>query len=86
MIHQPHLIAELRDRPPEDGWSCHETTGRACTVCPCGLSTGFIETSAAIDAYRDHCPTGQKIHVHITAGVKDVEAITRNVAGRLQGR
>lgn len=54
MIHQPHLTAELRELPPEDGWACHEATGRACAVCPCGLNTGFIDKGEAARTYAEH--------------------------------
>jgi hypothetical protein len=54
MIHHPTLVAEVRDLPPEDGWARHESTGRACVVCPCGLNTGFIGRAEAFPAFKDH--------------------------------
>jgi len=54
-MHCPQLTAEARTLTPDaDGWARYEKTGRACTVCPCGLSTGFVDASQAIDAYRLH--------------------------------
>ncbi|MFK4797799.1 hypothetical protein ACI3K5_03785 [Streptomyces sp. MPA0124] len=54
MPHQPHLIPELRDLPPEDGWPRAEATGRACTICQCGLNTGFVDSSEAIQSFNAH--------------------------------
>lgn len=54
MIHCPTLVFEIRDPPPEDGWACYERTGRACLVCPCGTTTGFIDRAEALRAARDH--------------------------------
>lgn len=54
MPHQPHLIPELRDLPPEEGWARCEPTGRACVVCQCGLNTGFIDARDACQQFSGH--------------------------------
>lgn len=54
MIHKPRTVAEIRDLPPENGWARVESTGRACTVCCCGLNTGFIDKPEARHIARQH--------------------------------
>jgi hypothetical protein len=54
MLHQVHLVNELRELPPQDGWARHEATGRACVVCPCGLNTGFINAREACQQFNSH--------------------------------
>lgn len=54
MPHWPHLIAEIRGLPPEDGWARYESTGRACLVCTCGTVTGFIDKAEALRAAQNH--------------------------------
>ncbi|MFM9563265.1 MULTISPECIES: hypothetical protein [Streptomyces] len=54
MIHSPTLVAEIRELPPEDGWARCEGTGRACFVCCCGLTTGFIDRAEAIRVAKEH--------------------------------
>lgn len=54
MLHQVHLINEVRALPPQDGWARHETTGRACAICPCGLNSGFINAREACRQFNDH--------------------------------
>jgi hypothetical protein len=58
-MHIPHLIAELRSLPPEDGWARSEATGRACLVCACGTSTGFIDKADALREAEQHPATTQ---------------------------
>ncbi|MDX2667406.1 hypothetical protein [Streptomyces stelliscabiei] len=59
MIHRPVLIAEIRELPPEDGWTCHESTRRACVVCTCGLNTGFTDRAEATAVFKAHPVTPQ---------------------------
>ena len=54
MLHKPYLIAERRELEPRDGWARSEPTGRATTVCACGLNTGFIDTADAAAAFAEH--------------------------------
>jgi len=54
MLHQPLIVAEIREIDPADGWAQYEATGRACVVCPCGLNTGFTGKAEAAQQYRDH--------------------------------
>ena len=54
MLHHSHLVAEIRELPPEDGWACYEGTGRACFVCACGTNTGFVAKADAGRAAREH--------------------------------
>ena len=78
-MHSPQIVVELRDLPPENGWACYERTGRACVVCPCGLDTGFIDKSAAIDAYRGHVPAGQKISITLGGGDEQMRDTIRRI-------
>lgn len=52
--HAPTFIAELRSLPTEDGWACYEATGRACFVCSCGTTTGFVDKADAASAAEGH--------------------------------
>lgn len=54
MRHDPHLVREIRELPPQDGWACYEGTGRACVVCCCGLCTGFIDKGEARREAEQH--------------------------------
>lgn len=45
--HDPHVEAEVRETPPENGWRCFERTGRARVTCPCGLDTGMVPVGRA---------------------------------------
>jgi hypothetical protein len=58
-MHSPQIVVELRERPPEDGWACSESTGRACFVCTCGTTTGFVAKAEAIQAATEHPNSGQ---------------------------
>jgi hypothetical protein len=53
-VHSPQIVVELRELPPEDGWACAESTGRACFICTCGATTGFIDKTDALDAATGH--------------------------------
>lgn len=55
--HDPHVEAEIRDLPAEDGWRRCEQTGRARATCPCGLDTGFIPKQEAWGIAASH-PAG----------------------------
>jgi hypothetical protein len=77
-VHATQLIAEIRALPPEDGWSRFEQTGRACAVCPCGLNTGFVDTSHAIAAYRSHIAPKQKVVVDLAGGGKTLSSFLRD--------
>ncbi|MCZ4611603.1 hypothetical protein O3S80_49245 [Streptomyces sp. Lzd4kr] len=54
MLHRPHLITEIRELPPQDGYARYERTGRATVVCPCGLNTGWIPRLDASAQARTH--------------------------------
>lgn len=54
MLHRPVLLAERRELEPRDGWARSEPTGRATTVCACGLNTGFIDTAEAAATFAEH--------------------------------
>ncbi|MFC7842507.1 hypothetical protein [Streptomyces sp. NPDC057382] len=58
-MHSPQIVVELRDLPPEDGWACAESTGRACFICTCGTTTGFVDRADAIAAATEHPGSGQ---------------------------
>ncbi|MFH9269203.1 hypothetical protein ACH4KN_33870 [Streptomyces sp. NPDC017546] len=67
MLHEPLIVAEIRELDPEDGWTRFEATGRACVVCPCGLNTDFIDKAEAAQQYRDHAqasPTRAAVRHH----------------------
>lgn len=58
-MHSAHIAAEIRQTAPVADaagrlWNTYEATGRARLVCPCGTTTGFIPTAAALDAANDH--------------------------------
>ncbi|MFD9445498.1 hypothetical protein ACFWBR_42365 [Streptomyces sp. NPDC060006] len=54
MRHRPLLVREIRELPPQDGWACYEGTGRACMVCSCGRTTGFIDKGEAWRKAEQH--------------------------------
>jgi hypothetical protein len=58
-VHSPQIVVELRETAPEDGWACYESTGRACFVCTCGTTTGFVDKADAIQAATEHPGGGQ---------------------------
>jgi len=72
MLHSMILVAGLQQKPGPDGeWAEYEPTGYAAIVCPCGLSTGFIEKADAAEQYREHAqenaPTGS-VRIHPETG------------------
>ncbi|MDG9705556.1 hypothetical protein [Streptomyces sp. DH37] len=78
-MHRPTLVNEIRDlAPTEDGWAQHEPTGRACTVCTCGLDTGFVDKAEASRAYAEHAPAGQIVRITPDASGAD-EALARSL-------
>lgn len=67
MLHQPLIVAEIRELAPADGWARYEATGRACVVCSCGLNTGFTDKKHAAQQYREHAqlsPTRPPVRHH----------------------
>ncbi|MFI7014138.1 hypothetical protein [Streptomyces sp. NPDC050164] len=58
-MHSPQIVVELREAPPEDGWACYEATSRACFVCTCGTTTGFVDRAEAIQTATEHPGRGQ---------------------------
>lgn len=56
-MHDLSIITEIRDlAPTDDGWAQYEPTGRACTVCTCGLNTGFVDKAEAGRVFDEHTP------------------------------
>jgi hypothetical protein len=78
-MHHPTLVQEIRDlAPTDDGWAQREPTGRACTVCPCGLDTGFIDKAEASRVYAEHAPASRLVRITPDATGAD-EALARSL-------
>lgn len=65
MLHRPTITNEAREGEPQsdaDGqlWRTFEPTGRACTVCPCGTSTGFVGHAEALAVVEQHWSYAQQ--------------------------
>jgi hypothetical protein len=92
-MHSPKIVVELRELPPEDGWACAESTGRACFICTCGTTTGFVDRADAIQAATEHPSNGQslwidgpreplKVDVRLTAIGPDLKDFIRRMIRR----
>ncbi|MFM9653561.1 hypothetical protein ACKI1S_46745 [Streptomyces galilaeus] len=75
MIHHPHIVAEIRELPPEGGWARYESTGRACLVCSCGTVTGFVDKADVRRQAAEHPAAHTKVGIHLDpAEAEDIKA------------
>lgn len=84
MQHNQIIVAELRETTPSGEWEQHEATGRACVVCPCGFSTGFVDKAEAATQYRTHAHDNPpRLPVTIHPEVSEASAVLRDMLGEI---